>query len=135
MKDTVLKKIKFGHAEINQELGDNTLMFIRFYFRNPYQLMNEINDQYIEQKKYRNDMFPVFFTHTEHLNRDLYQFLLSQNFPAKFIKSILELEKINPVEGGRNLNQYWQKYYSEETKKWVQQKERLLFEIFPEYNL
>ncbi len=134
MKDRILKKIKFGHTDYNDQLGDNSLMFLRFYFKNPYALMNQIDKNYITEKRYRRDMYPLFFLHTEQLNRGLYQFLLSQRFEEQRIRHILDMGKINPVEGGRSANQNWQKYYTAETRQWVREKERLLFDIFPEYD-
>ena len=48
---------------------------------------------------------------------------------------ILDLPKLFPKEGGRSAEQEWEKYYTQELKSTIRKKDRLMFEIFPEFNL
>lgn len=80
-------------------------------------------------------MFPVRFIHAERLNEELHDFLLGLDFAAEELKLILDSGKTFPPEGGRSKGKPWQEYYTPELKQKVRTKERLLFIVFPEFDL
>ena len=127
------------HLPVSPEktnLGLCSWDFVRFYFKNPDQVCTNIDDAYIEAEKYREDMFNVHFLKTESLNQDLHDFLLSMGYPKNKIKFILDLDKINPKGAGKQRTNYnWSTYFTPELKDLVKNKEKLIFSIFPEYDI
>lgn len=75
----------------------------------------------------------IYFLKTHHLNRDLYDYLLSQGLPENRLTFILEKERVLPLGKGRSREQKWQKYYTKELKELVLQKDHILFFLFPEF--
>ncbi len=51
-----------------------------------------------------------------------------------FVDFILEMKKVLPLGKGRTKEQKWQKYYTSELKDEIRQKERVLFQMFPEFD-
>ena len=57
------------------DLGYQTIQFIQFYFPDPEYVLKMIDEDYIQQKRYLNDMAEITFLHQENLNSELYDFL------------------------------------------------------------
>ncbi len=116
--------------------GLHTENFIKFYFRNPREVIEKIDGEYIDSQEYRADMIDdLHFIRTDNLNRGLYDFLLKIGYPDEDIRFILDLDKILPRGRGRNRDQAWQKYYTPELKREVRQRDHLVFEMFPEFDV
>lgn len=114
------------------ELGIHTIQFIQFYFPAPEHVLSTIDDDYVRQKRYLEDMAQVAFLHQENLNEELHQFLLNVGYPQEDIHFIREAGRINVTsreENQRNRDQF----YTPELVNDVLLKDRLIFEIFPEY--
>lgn len=75
----------------------------------------------------------LHYTFTHDLNHGLYQFLRKLDFPHEEIAFILEHNKVLPRKGGRREDQAWEKYYTPELKALVRRRERVMFEMFPEF--
>jgi hypothetical protein len=119
-------------AECGLDIGYETIRFVKFFFKNPKQVLSELDDQYIESKKYREDMPDITFLHQENLNNELHDFLLNIGYLRSDIDFIRKANKINVThrEGDQlDLNNF----FSPETKEDVLKKDRLLFALFPEY--
>ncbi len=115
-------------------LGFFSKKFIKFFFK-PDKQLSRIDDSYLKNSTYLEEMFPVHFLRTENLNQELYEYLQSVGYPAQEIEFIVDVPKILPPQSIRKQNQKWENYYTPELKKWVRMKERLLFAIFPEYDI
>jgi len=72
---------------------------------------------------------------TDRLNEELYDFLLKIGWKQNEIEFVLDLEKIYPKEGGRSREQVWEKYYTRKLKSIIRRKERLIFDIFPQFDV
>ena len=116
-----------------KRIGWHTEQFLRYFFKDPYRALEKIDSDYIESGDYAKDMCNVTFIHTENLNRELHDHLKTIGYKTGKISFILSKGKINPVEGGRSNNQKWQSYYSTGLKDNIREKERFLFQLFPEY--
>ena len=116
-------------------LGWQTEQFVRYFFKNPTKKFPRINDEYIESGDFSDDLHKVHFLRTHRLNHDLHNFLESQGYPKKKIEFILDAHKIYPPEGGRKKDNDWTRYYSPELKQRIRIKERLLFKLFPDFDL
>ncbi len=113
--------------------GLQTLQFIKLFFYKPDNVLSKINDDYIEKKKYWQDIAPVLFLKTENLNNELYSFLKSLGVPESEIDFIPDSKKIYPWAQTRFDEGDWVKYYDEEILSDMVKREKLLFNIFPEY--
>ena len=134
LKNTLFRSQILRDIKLKADIGVNTLQFIRFFFKNPYETIKKIDQDYIQHEKYLNDMHEITFLRTESLNQDLYSFLLKQNYPEETLAPILFVPKINPVEGGRSKEKKWERYYTDELKEYVRSKEWLLFKLFEDYD-
>ena len=117
---------------IKIDLGDTTIQFIRFYFREPDRVLGQIDDEYIASGTYRDDMAPVVFLHQENLSEELFQFLLEMGYPEEEIRFINEAERVN-VSQRRSDQQLLDDFYTEDLVQTILRRDRLLFELFPEY--
>lgn len=115
-------------------LGRNTVEFVNDFFYDTKTVLPKLTDAYISAGSFRQDMFPVTFLFTHGLNRQLYTFLLNQGYSEDRIAFILNKKKVLPQGKGRSEKQRWEDYYTPELKALVRQKDRLLFEAFPEFD-
>jgi hypothetical protein len=124
-----------GNFPEERRLGWHTEQFVRFYCRQPREVFSAIDEAYIAGGRCRQDMFPVRFTFSESLNGALHAFLREVGHAPEDIAFILDAAKIYPDEGGREPGDTWQSYYTPELKHFVRTRERLLFELFPQYDV
>ncbi len=111
--------------------GLYTEQFVRFYFKSPQKAYARIDDSYIASESYRNDMHDLRFVRTDRLNLDLYEFLAGIGFDARDVEFIVELDRVLPQGKGRSADQRWEAYYTDELKRSVRERDRLVFAIFP----
>ncbi len=114
------------------ELGLHTIQFIQFYFKEPEEVLSIIDNDYIKQKMYLTDMAEIIFLHQENLNEELYEFLLGVGYPKKDISFIKEHKKVNVTARESNEMEF-NNFYTKELVEDILEKDRLLFELFPEY--
>ena len=77
----------------------------------------------------------VRFLRTSMLNEDLHAFLLGQGFRASDVDFVLTLDRVYPKEGGRHPAVAWRDYYDAELQAFVRQREHVLFDLFPEFDV
>ena len=114
------------------DLGLNTIQFIQFFFREPERTLKLIDEDYIETRRYLDDMADVVFLHQEDLNNELCDFLLHMGYAEADVGFIRNAERVNvtPRAGG----QYrWEQLCPEDLQEDILNKDRLIFDIFPEY--
>ncbi len=116
-------------------LGWHTEQFVRFYCKTPREVFRAIDEHYIFNGRCRGDMFPVRFLFSENLNCELHAFLREIGHALDDIAFVLDAERAYPVEGGRALEDRWERYYTPELKRFVRTRERLLFQLFPQYDV
>lgn len=134
LSNALFLKLKNGNIGTQDSPGWQTEQFVRYFFKKPADIFPLIDQNYICSKKYRIDMFSVSFMKTDRLNQDIYFFLLKLGYAQDELRFILDLKKIFPPEGGRSEEQTWQKYYTPSLKNMVRKKEKLLFNMFPEFD-
>ncbi|MCP4657836.1 MAG: sulfotransferase family protein [bacterium] len=117
-----------------RRLGWHTEQFVRFYFRNPREVFARIDEDYIDDERFRHDLFAVRFLRLGRVNRELYEFLAETGHPGRDLEFILSAAKVFPAEGGRPPEDRWQAYYTPQLMDFVRTRERLLFKIFPEFD-
>ena len=135
LSNSLLMQLENNRFNPEESSGRQTEQFVTYFFMNPDRVFPAIDADYIASRKYRADMFPVRFIHTDRLNEELHDFLLGLGFAREQLQFILASEKVFPPEGGRSADKPWQKYYTPELKRKVRTKERLLFALFPEFDV
>jgi hypothetical protein len=131
--------MELTHAAF-RKLGDDRLglyteQFVRFYCKAPEDVFARIDDAYIAAEAYRRDLHDLHFVRTDRLNQDLYDFLIGMGFDARDAGAVLELPKILPQGKGRAASQRWETYYTDELKRSARQRDRLVFAIFPHFDV
>ncbi len=113
------------------EVGTQTIEFIKFFFENPTEIINEkLTDDYIDSGAFKKDLPDIKFLHTENLNQELHDFLLTMKLPKAEVDFIVNKGRINV---SKRRSKKWENYISPETQAMIRQKERMLFMLFPEY--
>ncbi len=118
-----------------RELGWHTEQFVRFYFRNPREVYARLDESSFDSGEFRRDMYTVQFLPVERLNDALHELLLGLGHPPEEIDFIRSSDKIFPVEGGRAPGDRWEDYYTPEIREYIRNRERLLFELFPQFDV
>lgn len=121
-----------GRADGEDGRGAWTCQFIRFYFREP---QREWPDAVLRDPQARRAAMPrIHFVRTEGVRDGLHAFLLEQGYPPEDVAFIREMGKVLPGRGRRD-DQRWEGYYTPELKDRVRRRERLLLEIFPDFDV
>ncbi|HEU0014188.1 MAG TPA: hypothetical protein VFQ45_10915 [Longimicrobium sp.] len=114
--------------------GAWTRQFIRFYFRDPERARAWPDDVLRDPEARRRAMPPIRFVPTERVREGLHAFLLERGYRAEDAAFILAMGRVLPGKG-RSDGQRWEGYYTPELKDRVRRRERLLLEIFPEFDV
>jgi len=77
----------------------------------------------------------IRFVHTENLNAELHDALLSFGLPPESVDFVPTAAKVLPTKGGRTADQKWRNYYDDALMKLVREVEAPLFERFPEFEI
>jgi Sulfotransferase family len=117
-----------------RELGWHTEQFVRFFFRNPREVYARLDEESLERGDFRKDMYPVRFLPVERLNEALYELLLGFGHAPEEIDFVRSADKVFPVEGGRAPGDRWESYYTPEIRDYIRTRERLLFQLFPQFD-
>jgi hypothetical protein len=115
--------------------GWHTEQFVRFYCREPRAVFQALDEESLASGRYRETFFPLHITRSERLNQELYDFLLGLGLPRERLAFILDAQKVFPEGGGREDEDRWQDYYTPELKQFVRTRERMLFQLFPDYDV
>lgn len=114
------------------DLGIYTIQFIQFFFQEPDKVFEAIDKEYILRKKALEHLPEIKFLHQENLDRELYEFLLSLGYPQADIGYILHADKVNVTPRDTDQSSL-ANFYSPELVQDILEKDRFLFELFPEY--
>lgn len=85
--------------------------------------------------EFERSKYNVQFLRMETLNEQLYQFLRERGYPEERVAFIRTKDKIFPGRQTRSASDSADKFFTPELKALVRQKERLLFALFPEYDI
>lgn len=121
------------HERLRADIGMITYSFIQFFFRDPKNAISRLDGSYLDSGKFREDMAEVRFLHTENLNRELHDALAGFGYEKEDIAFILSEGKIN-VTRERKTPADRDKYYTDELLELVREKDRMMFDLFPEYS-
>lgn len=113
------------------DLGLHTIQFIQFYFEDPDKVLRTIDDDYIKQGAWKEDLRNITFMHQENLTAELKQFLLDVGFSKSDAAFINDMKKIGVTESAKGSDMT--QLINKTIKKQILDRDKLLFKIFPEY--
>lgn len=124
-------------SPVADRLGFETRDLIFHFCRRPGQTVERVmNASPADMTEIvRADLCDLTFLRTEHLNDDLADYLHGFGHSDDVLDPIRASQKVWPREGGRDAQATWRPYYSEELLARVRRKERVLLELFPEYDV
>lgn len=107
LNNTLFLRLKNDRFPPEACLGLQTEQFVRYFFKNPEKVFPAIDEEYIASRKYKADMLPVHFIHTDRLNQELCDFLVrlggafhgidpfKNGDPPPMLSARIEAEKMN----------------------------------------
>jgi hypothetical protein len=110
-------------------LGWYSHKFIYYYCRDHDYVFRAADKPDLLVKRVRESMYPVHFIHTERLNQELFEFLLSKGYPRQLIEYILRKDKINASRRNHN----YREWYSDRFRREIEQRDALIFKLFPDF--
>ncbi len=125
-------KRRLDGIDTSMELGHHTVQFIQFYFRDPEAVFRRIDDRYIQERRYLEDMVEVRFLRQENLNEDLYRFLLEMGFQPGHLDFLRSGVRVNKTDV-RDERHAVENMYTPDMVRSVLERDRLVFELFPAY--
>lgn len=123
---------KLNGATPEADLGNHTVHFVQFYFPEPEKVLNRMDDDYVARQDYLEEMPEIVFLHQERLNEELYAFLEGCGYPASRIDFIRQAAPVN-VTPRQQGEQEVEAFYSQAMIDKILRRDRLLFDLFPEY--
>lgn len=126
---------RVGIDKLRVDLGNQTIQFIQFFFKNPSKIFPIFDDDYVLSGLYRNDIYNIQFLATERLNLDLYKFLNKTGYRKSEIDFILNKKKLRPRNTFMQSASYRKKYLTPEIVEMVARKERLLYQIYADHGI
>ncbi len=122
------------NTAVNPTLGRLTILFVNYYCHRPAEVLSlQTDDDLITAVA--DNILPVHFLDTANLNRELYNYLrTSGHYATETLAFILEKEKISP-RNQRQSHEKWAQFYSLQQKADVRYRDRLLFHLFPQYDV
>lgn len=115
------------------DIGLHSLQFIQFYFKDPESVIRKIDAEYIESGAFKADMADVYFLEQEKLSADLKGFLIKLGAEPEMLNFLDEAKRVNvtPHQPGEYTISDLLLDYS--VRNSILERDRLIFEIFPEY--
>ena len=136
--ELLLQQYRNSAVPPERRLGLQSEQFVRFFFRQP-EVFAEIDDHYIEERRFEVDVFPVTFLRTHRLNQDLHDYLVAAGFESDRVRFILDTPRVRPP-GLDGETRDWSAvhheshYYTPELRRLVRTREKLLLAMFPEFD-
>ncbi|MBT3294318.1 MAG: hypothetical protein HN919_16080 [Verrucomicrobia bacterium] len=133
---TEISVISEGINPYMASMGQYSKRFIKTFARDPSAVFLAMSNAFMQSDAFHAALHDVTYLHTDSLNADLYAFLCKQEFSRRHIRFVRSAAKILPPGGHQRDGQdHWLSYYTPELKAEVRAQERLLFRMFPRYDV
>ena len=129
-------RLNSRHAKhlTDKNLGFVSWQLIRFAVPHPFKAVRAM-DGPEEECVFSEAMSRITYIPTDNLNRGLYEFLISKGNDPNDVDFVLTLGKVYPPGSRRGEDRSWQSYYDPNLKAMVREKDRLLFKLFPHFDV
>jgi hypothetical protein len=118
----------------DEGVGFNTQRFVDYYLTMPQEVLERGVDAF-DLDEIRHDLDRVDFIRTGSLNEDLYDYLGRRGLAHRDIGFIRAKPRVLPEGKGRSDGDDWRSYYTPALRQIIRRKDRLLFSLFPEFDL
>jgi hypothetical protein len=118
--------VKFPKAD---RLGWYSHKFVYYYCRDHDYVFDGVENSEVFVERVKETMYPVHFIHTDSLNKELFEFLLSKGYPKELIEMIPAKDKVNASRKSHDYRQW----YSDRLKGEVEERDALIFRLFPRF--
>ena len=115
---------QLGGRTINAKIGTQTVLFIHMFFKDPFSVLNNITDEYIDSDKIFQDIAQITFLNQENLNEELSDFLLRKGFTADEADYVRFRTKVN-VTPKKSSDRC--KLWTKKSLDYIQYNERMIF--------
>lgn len=122
-------------APIPHDIGNQTVSFFQFFFRQPKAALARLSDEYIFSGAYRRDMPELHLLRTECLNTDLHDYLVQCGFTHGELGFVLEKPAVRPENTSRKSASEREKYMTEEARALIRHRERYLYRIYSDHGI
>ena len=122
-------KIKYG-INSNLKIGDQSIQFIRMFFKKPEEVFLRIDKSYIENKLFKNDLCDLTLLRQENLNQELIFYLMKHGFNKKEVEFIKNHEKVNVTNFNDSTSVSRDKII-----EYINENEWILLEILSAFNI
>src|SRR5262245_48193834 len=112
-----------------EKLGWYSHKFIYYYCRNHDYVFDAVGDTELLVKRARESAYPVHFLHMERLNHELFDFLRSKGYAGQVIDFIQQKGKINTSRKNHDYRQW----YSDKMRREIEERDALIFRLFPDF--
>jgi hypothetical protein len=113
--------------------GMGTVRFVKHFAKNQKKLLPKTASMNWKNYELQQDLYPIEFIRTSRLNDDLAEYLLEVGFSKTEAQFILDKKRVLPLGKGRTKAQKWERYYTPAILETVLRKDKLLFDLFPEF--
>lgn len=125
LQKLVNKKMKEKYSiDEDVKIGNHSIQFIRFFFRNHKRVLAELNNEYVVKGFFKEDICNIHLIRNEHLNEDLVLFLSKNGFHKKEQNFILNHEKVNVTQNNTD-----EKLLDKELIGYINENEWILLEL------
>lgn len=118
--------------ELRASVGFQTVHFVRFYHPRPDEALAGLTDEVIDSGRLRLELPDIHFVHLERLAEELRDFLHSVGFEESETEFLTDKPPVNVARDRRA--RPWREYFNAEQMLEFRHSERLLFQVFPEYD-
>lgn len=108
----------------NVKIGNQSIQFIRFFFKDHKRVLAQLNNEYIFNGLYKDDMCNVTLLRNENLNEELVSFLSKNGFPKNELNFILNHKKVNVTKSDVS-----ETFINKKLKLFVNENEWILIKI------
>lgn len=130
-------QIRLGKEE-EEKIGFYSAQFIGMFCPRPADIL-KLPRKEITAELVRSKMVPkVTFLQTNNLNQELYDYLARFDHDTAELESVLQSPKILPDKSGPGSLRpkgAWRKYFTKEAIEIVNERESLIFDLFPQYQV
>jgi hypothetical protein len=114
---------------LENRVGIQTETFIRFFCKNPHQLLS-FGAPRLTIQQVIEDLFEIHFLNMDFLNIEFSAYLAANGVEKKFAKMVESHEKVLPHAKGRSLHKNYEKYYSAQLMEYVLHVEDICIKIW-----